>query len=113
MASTNNINGHYMNKSSSSNAINQNRNSRNTNRSNTHLANNIDIEYYQASNYIENELESESRNIEMIRKKRTSALTLRLREVPGTYNHRKSLLNVSTVSVGKLIAKLTILSVLI
>ena len=110
MASTNNINGHnnrhYMNKSSSSNAINQNRNNRNSSRSNTHLANNIDIEEYQASNYIQNDLEFESRNVEVIRKKRTSALTLRLREVPGTYNHRKSLLNVSTVSVGRLLVNL-------
>ncbi len=104
MISSNNVNGHnnrqYMNKSSSSNAINQNRSSKYASRSNTHLANNIDMDYYQATNYVENEFES--RNIEMIRKKRNSALTLRLREVPGTYNHRKSLLNVSTVSIGKL-----------
>ena len=118
----NKINRQYMNKSSSSTAVNTN--SKNTdqhlftNRSNVHLNDpygsqrhkNHQSGYFEDTNYFNHSVKStrSQKPIQRKPKQRTSALTLRLREVPLNYSSRKSLLNVSSVSIGKISEDLTL-----
>lgn len=95
-----------MNKSSSSNAVYQTRSRQKDliyNQSNTYLTTGTQQEYYQTASYYNDDF-CDDRSVQAIREKRknrTSALTLRLRDNPGNYNHRnKSSLNLSTVSNG-------------
>lgn len=108
----NQINRQYMNKSASSNAVYQTRSQHRknlfSNKSNMHL--NTDMsDYYNASAaawdepqfYQTSKSLRGNKSITSNRQRnRTSALTLRLRENPTNYSHRKSGLNISSVSVG-------------
>lgn len=109
------INRQYMNKSSSSNAVYPRRDqSDNThdmfyNKSHTHLNDPYARSRNQPledTNYFNQSAKSTKSHRPMRAgksKTRTSALTLRLREVPLNYSSRKSLLNVSSVAVGKIL----------
>lgn len=110
------INRQYMNKSSSSNAVYSHRNQQDKhdmfyNKSNMHLndpyaRSTSRSQYLEDTNYFNQSAKSSKSHRPMRSgksKTRTSALTLRLREVPLNYSSRKSMLNVSSVSVGKIL----------